>query len=403
MRETSIPATSTTVLAAAAHEMWTPAFVRLLVAGSTYGFAFSSFHLVPKVLSVEYGASASEIGGVAGVFGAASVVTSAVVGSCIDRVSRRRLFAASAFLLAATALGFAGMTELGPLTYLLRALQGVAFTMQMASFSTLVAELAPPSRLGEAVGLSGSSMLVMNAVAPAVDEPLARAAGWPVVFVLAAVAALVSAALVLEGSTGRPPPRPPARDRASTLRAVLARPATQAYSVVTLFTAIAFAAMFTFLQPAALAAGYRDVGPFFVAFASAACGVRVFAGRLPDRYGRKRVAVVALVPYSLSAAWVALAGPTSLLGIGAVFGLAHGVFFPSMNALAIGHTRPAERGRLLTIFAGAFNLGAWGGAAALGPVVERAGYSAVFGIGAVCAAAALVMLAFTPRPAFTSR
>jgi MFS family permease len=407
MRETSIPANLSPSLAVAgapaAHALWTPAFLRLLVAGSTYGFAFSSFHLMPKVLAVEYSASPSEIGWVAGVFGAASVVTSAIVGSCIDRVSRRRLFAGSAFLLAATSIGFATMTELGPFTYVLRALQGVAFTMQMASFSTLVAELAPPSRLGEAVGLAGSSMLVMNAVAPAVDEPLARAAGWPVVFVLAAVAALVSAALVLETSSDRRAAGVPAPAGPTTLRAVFARPLTRAYSLVTLLTAIAFAAMFTFLQPAALAAGYRDVGPFFIAFATAACGVRVFAGRLPDRYGRKRVAVAALVPYVLATAWVAVAGPTSLLGIGAVFGLAHGVFFPSMNALAIEHTRPSERGRLLTIFAGAFNLGAWGGAAALGPVVEKAGYGSVFGIGALSAAAALLLLASTPGPVRASQ
>lgn len=371
--------------------LWTPAFVRLLAAGAAYGFSFSSFHLMPKYLAVEYGASPSAIGWAAGVFGISSVVTSIVVGSFIDRVSRRRVFAASAFLLAATSIGFATMESMGPFTYLLRVLQGVAFTMQMAAYSTLVAELAPASRLGEAVGLAGSSMLVMNAVAPAIDEPLARAVGWPAAFLLAAVAALVSAALVLEtGSTRRV-----LRSGNGSLAAVLRRRTTQVYCGVTFLTAIAFATMFTFLQPAALAAGYRDVGGFFIAYAAAACAVRLFAGWMPDRYGRRRVAVAALVPYTLIVAYVAAAGPTSLLAIGTVFGFAHGVFFPALNALAIEHTRPTERGRLLTVFAGTFNLGAWGGAAALGPVIERSGYGAVFAIGAISALCALVVLART--------
>lgn len=372
-------------------ELWSAPFVRLLVAGTTYGFAFSSFHLMPKYLAVEFAATPTQIGWSAGVFGIASVVASLVLGACIDRVSRRRLFAASAFLLAASAAGFVAVDAMGPAVYLLRALQGVAFTMQMASFSTLVAELAPPSRLGEAVGMAGSSMLIMNAVAPAVDEPLSRAYGWDVAFALAAVAALASAALVLDGRGSRVL----ASTGPGTLRAVMARPVTIAYSTVTLLVAIAFSTLFTFLQPAALEAGLRDVGPFFVAYAGAACAVRVLCGWLPDRYGRRRVAIAALVPYVAVVAYVAVAGPLSLVLIGSVFGLAHGVLFPALNALAIECTAPAERGRLLTVFAGAFNLGAWGAAAALGPVVEAAGYGAAFWIGAASAAAALAVLVRT--------
>ena len=369
--------------------LWTPAFIRLLLAGSAYGFAFSSFHLMPKYLAVEFGASPSAIGWSAGVFGIASVATSIAVGACIDRVSRRHMFAASALLMAATSIGFALIGSMGWEVFVLRALQGIAFTMQMASFSTLVAELAPASRLGEAVGMAGSSMLVMNAIAPAVDEPLARAFGWPSAYVLAAVAALLSAVLVLETT----PRRRVMRSGSGSLLLVWRRSATRVYCGVTMLTAIAFATLFTFLQPAALEAGYRDVGTFFVAYATAACAVRLFFGWLPDRYGRRRVAVMALVPYALVVTYVAVAGPTSLVGIGGVFGFAHGVFFPALNALAIETTLVAERGRLMTIFAGTFNLGAWGGAAALGPVVEAAGYGPVFAIGAVSAVAALFVLA----------
>jgi len=369
--------------------LWTPAFTRLLVAGSAYGFAFSSFHLMPKYLAVEFGASPSAIGWSAGVFGLASVVTSIAVGTYIDRVSRRHLFAVSALLMAATAIGFALVDSMGPAVFVLRALQGVAFTMQMASFSTLVAELAPAARLSEAVGMAGGSMLIMNALAPAVDEPLARAFGWPAAYILAAIAALVSAALVLETASKRRV----VRSGNGSLLVVWRRPATRIYCAVTFLTAIAFATLFTFLQPAALEAGYRDVGSFFVAYATAACAVRLFFGWLPDRYGKRRVAVLALVPYALVVSYVAVAGPTSLVAIGGVFGFAHGVLFPALNALAIETTLVTERGRLMTVFAGTFNLGAWGGAAALGPVVEAAGYGPVFAIGAVSAFAALLLLA----------
>lgn len=374
-----------------AASLWTPEFVRLLAAGSAYGFAFSSFHLMPKYLAVEFAASPAEFGWSAGTFGIASVLTSLVVGAWIDRVSRRRMFAASAILFALTSLGFAAVDSMGAAVLILRAVQGVAFTMQMASFSTLVAELAPAARLGEAVGLAGSSMLIMNAVAPAIDEPLARAAGWPAAYLLAALAAGLALVLIME--TG--PRRRVLPGATGSFWAVWRRPTTRVYASVTFLTAIAFAAMFTFLQPAALESGYRDVGAFFVAYAVAACAVRLLCGWLPDRYGRRRVAVVALVPYTLVVGYVAVAGPTTLIGIGAVLGLAHGVFFPALNSLAIEYTRPSERGRLMTVFAGTFNFGAWGGAAGLGMIAERFGLSAVFSVGAACALAALVTLART--------
>ncbi|HYC53785.1 MAG TPA: MFS transporter [Candidatus Binatia bacterium] len=381
-------ASAATSHAAAREQLWTRPFALLLSAGSAFGFAFSSYHLLPKYMAVELGAGPAEIGWVAGIFGAASVVTTMAVGSCIDHVSRRALFMASAFLLAISSLAFMWVTEVGPLLYLLRIVQGVAFTMQMASYSTLIADMAPTSRLSEAVGLSGSSMLIMNAIAPAIDEPLAAAVGWPSVFALALVASLVAATLASSADGSKPVQE----GRRGTLLQVARRPHSQLYIGVVFLTAIAFAAMFTFLQPLALAEGYRDVSSFFVAYAAAAVGVRLFCGWLPDRFGRKRVALVAMVLYVLTLAYVAAAGATSLVGIGAVFGLAHGVFFPALNSLAIQFSLPSERGRLMTLFAGAFNLGAWGGAAGLGVVAEASGYGAVFSIGTGATTAALVLL-----------
>ena len=148
MRETTLSAqaipTATarlagpTASAACASGAWSAPFLRLLAAGSAYGFAFSSFHLLPKFLVEELSASPADIGWSSGVFGAASVLSTVVVGRCIDRVSRRAMFAVSAAALAVSAGAFPLVDAFGPLLLSLRMLQGAAFTMQMASFSTLV-------------------------------------------------------------------------------------------------------------------------------------------------------------------------------------------------------------------------------------------------------------------------
>ena len=70
-----------------------------------------------------------------------------------------------------------------------------------------------------------------------------------------------------------------------------------------------------------------------------------------------------------------------------VFGLAHGLIFPSLNAIAVTGVQAHERGRMMAIFIGSFNLGVWGGTTALGLLATFVGYELVFvataGIGAV--------------------
>ena len=62
---------------------------------------------------------------------------------------------------------------------------------------TLAADLAPPKKLGQAIGLCGAASIVANAVAPMIAEPIADNRGWGWVFLLAGGAALVTALLAL--------------------------------------------------------------------------------------------------------------------------------------------------------------------------------------------------------------
>jgi len=253
----------------------------------------------------------------------------------------------------------------------------------------LVADLAPRERLGQALGLSGASMLVMNAIAPAIAEPLATIAGWPVVFALAATAAVVSA--VLAATVAEPPAvAAPAR---GGLLAVLRRPFAMHYALVIALAGVAFGAVFTFQQPFALALGRSQVGGFFVAYASAAILVRVGFGHLPERVGPHRAALAALVLYALVV--VAMAGlrPWMIEPLGALFGLAHGVFYPTMNAIAFSAVGRDERGRIMAVFTGAFSFGMWAGATLLGVVAARYGYPTVFVVAASGVTVAVAVLA----------
>lgn len=369
--------------------------VLVLVVASTWGFAFSTFYLLPAFLGQELQAGPAEIGYVVGILGVSTVAFAVAAAGWIDALPRRRAMALGALAMGVAALGFTRVHALGHVLEALRVLQGISYALVVTSVGTSIAELVPHERLSQALGLSGASMLVMNALAPAVAEPLAAAVGWRPVFLLAALAALVSATLATRIGTPVTPfvrPTAPAGDdrvrRAGLLVLLRGRLARQ-YAIILTLSGAAFGTVFTFQQPYALALGRARVGGFFVAYAAAAIVVRVAFGHVPDRFGRHRVALGALLVYAGVVLAMAAMRPRLLEVFGAIFGLAHGVFYPAINAIAVTAAAPHERGRIVGVFTAAFSLGLWAGPTILGMVAARAGYPAAF----VAAAAGTVVAA----------
>lgn len=401
MRLVRVPKPTASAKAAkqAGPRLYTRDFLLSILAGNAYGYAFSSFILLPVFMVSQLGSGPTEIGYAAAAFGLSAVLATPFVASVVDRFARGRLLAAGALTLAATSVAFMAVTEYGSFLLVLRAVQGAAFALVLASMPTLIAEIAPEERLGEALGLSGASMLIMNAVAPALGEPLAKLYGWTPVFALAALTAVASAAVAL-----RLPQRATASaaaagaDEGQGLGFIVRMPVFAAYAQITFLGALAFGTVFTFLGPYMIAEGVGRVSDFFAAYAGAAVGIRLLAGHLPDRYGRRPVALAMMAVYAFVPPAVLLADTTArLLILGAIFGGAHGLMHPSINALAIASAEPWQRGRVMALFSGAFSAGAWGGGLAFGPIAESLGYGVVFVLGGFCCLAGLILLLRCPE------
>jgi MFS family permease len=330
---------------------------------------------------------------VVGILSVATVLATPLAGSLVDRFPRRYAIIAGGVLMAVAAAGFVGVRRLGWLLDVLRVVQGLSYALVVTAVGTLVADVVPRERLNHALGLSGASMLVMNAVAPAIAEPLATAAGWQAVFALAALAAATSALLA---SRIREPlwTRPAAVS--GGLRALLAQPIARHYAVVVALSGATFGTVFTFEPAYAVALGRTRVGGFFVAYAAAGILVRVVLGGAVSRLGSYRVARAALVLYALVVLALAAAGPAAFELLGALFGVAHGLFYPALNAIAVVAVRPHERGRMIAVFSGAFACGVSAGSSGLGWVAAQAGYPIVFAIAACGTLTAVAVLIGSP-------
>jgi MFS family permease len=368
-----------------------PSFWTVMTAQVAFGLGWSSYLILPKYLATELGADAEAIGYVSAMSGFAAVLTIPLVTSIIDRVGRRLPLQLGCALLIALSLTFLAVDRVGPLVYLLSGATGASFVLAFNASATLVTDAAPASRLGQAIGILGAANMSTNAIATLAAERIALSSGWPRVFELAAAMGVIALALTL---TIREAPRPRGSARSRHPQDVRARGSVVRVLAVSALAGAPFAAMFTFHQPYALALGAPQLAAFFIGFTASAMLVRIFFGTLGDRFGRRRLSVLAMLGYGVVALATAELQVEWLWAYGSAFGFAHGVLYPTLNALAVELAPPEARGRVITLFNGAFNAGYGVSTLGWGNIAARWGFPAVFWVAAVLSVGAAALLAF---------
>jgi len=346
-------------------KLFTPPFVRLLAMQAAYGFSFSMFFLLPKYLAT-VGEPPARIGFVMAGFGVACILTIPFLRAIVETLGRRGTLVAANLLLATAAALFGLFDRPGLLAIPLRASEGVTWTLMFSTALSLTAELAPPERLAQGIGLAGGASLIMNAFAPAIGEPLADRFGYRSVFFVASLAA-VGAAVLARRLPLSPMPRALPGNPAGDSRRLGAPPAGSRstasrraqFAIYAVFGAagLAFSSLFAFLAPFALDHGVHAVRTFFIGYTSAAITVRVFGGRLADRLGHRAVAATMLLLYGAVVASAGVLAPHHLVLLGLAFGTAHGAAYPALMALLVHGTPLERRPRAFGIANGAMSLG----------------------------------------------
>jgi MFS family permease len=371
--------------------LWNRRFVFLLIAQAGFGFAHSSFLMLPKFLATELDAGPDEIGLVVAASAISIVFFLVPAGAMVDRYGRKIFLVSGATLMAMTCAAHVYVEEIGAPLYALRALQSLAFAYAYAAGAALAIDAAPPSRIGQAIGLFGLCYVFMGAFAPAAVEAIVEVRGWDSAFSMSAFAAFFCAVLSLFINESPPAAAPGER---KGMLAVLRQPSMRSGIIVTGLLGVAFGCAFNFYQPFALSLGIDQLRDFFIANSIASAGVRLGIGPYVDRIGLRRVSLVSLALYSgviFAMIWLDSIG-LLLLGIG--MGTAHGLFFPSYSGLILQGSPSDERGRRLATIQGALNLGMGAGGIVLGFIAARFGYPAIFGLSSGALALAWIVILY---------
>lgn len=366
-------------------------FVALLGVQFLFGLSYSSFLLLPKFLRLTLNATATEIGQVSG---AATVVAALVApfsGFLGQRLSRRRILTFALIAEGLAAFGFCFAKDVGPFVFFLRALQGAAWVSVFNVTATWAADLVPGSRLAQAIGYLGSAMLVTNALAPGVAEPLAERFGYGVVFGGAGCVVFVAlgAVSLLQETSPRVAVSNAQHDAGD---AILRAPKVLASYYGSFLLGAGIGAMFTYVQPYALDKGATAVGEFFFGYVAAAIFVRLTLAKVADRVGPVNVAVFAFSIYAITVGATALLEPSWLTLCGVSLGTSHGLAYPALTAAGFAAVGPVLRSRFMGWYTFGFNFGFALTVLTLGPVVDAYGYPILFTtVGAFIASGALML------------
>lgn len=354
-----------------------PSFNFFVASLSNFFFftSLNAFSLLPLYIKT-LGGTESQIGWIMGSYSLTAILGQPVAGVLIDRFGRKRFLLVGSALGMLASIGFAFSTHLDARFVLFRILQGIGYSTFYIANLTLVSEMVPSSRRGEAVGLFGISGLITIALSPAIGEQVIHRAGYSTFFFAAAAAA---AACLLTSLAFRNLPLT-SRDAISSGFSFLIPSARILPPILlSMVFGLVSGAVFVFLPTYAMQTGLSRIGGFYIAYSVAAVGIRLTCGKLSDQWGRQRVILPALLLMASGAlGLVWLISPVGLLLIGTLTGMAHGLLFPALSAYTIDLAESEGRGRSLGAFSTAMLLGHALAAFTFGIVAEQFGYRAIY-------------------------
>jgi predicted MFS family arabinose efflux permease len=348
----------------------------LLTVQMLFGLSYSTFLLLPKFLRLELHATATQIGRVSGAATIVAAVVAPFIGALTRRLSRKGVLALALGAESLSALGFCWVDEVTPIMFVLRAFQGAAWVLLFNVTATWAADLVPEHKMAKAIGYIGSAMLITNAVAPGVAEPLAMRFGYKPTFALASL--LVGVAMFPLWRLRDPlvTAVPVSREQETT--SPLLAPRVLAVNYGSLLLGAGIGSMFTYIQPYAIELGARVVGVFFFGYVGAAIFVRTVLADLSDRAGPAKVAVASLVLYALTVGSSAFLQAEWLVVYGVGLGVSHGLAYPSLTAAGFSAVGKLLRTKFMSWYTAAFNLGFALTVLTLGPIVDAWGYPVLF-------------------------
>jgi MFS family permease len=325
-----------------------------------------------------------------GAFAMTAVLLRPWAGRISDSRGRKILIIFGGISVALTVVAYAFVDDLVPLV-ILRCITGIGEAAFYVGVASVINDLAPEARRGEALSYFSLALFGGLAVGPVIGETLLEASGFDAVWWA------IGASAAIAGVVGFfiPDTRPPGATDAGSHR-LIHRAAVKPGSILASHI-WALATFSSFVPLYALQLGLDGSKHLFVVNSAIIIAIRLFGARLPDILGPRRAGGAALVSTLAGMTVIGLwAEPAGLFAGTVIFSIGHSLAFPALMTLALRGAPPSERGAVVGTFTAFFD-GAFGvGAISAGAIADALGYRGAFmGAGVVALVGLVALLGFT--------
>lgn len=363
-------------------------FVLLSIAGFLFiGSLYILIPVLPLYMEQAAGATTTQVGLLVGCLTFASFLFRPLVGNRSDRYGRKPLMAIGALVFVVSSLLYIVTRSLVSLPFLLF-FHGTGIACFHTASLTFAGDISPVSHRGRAQAWFQSSFNLGIMLGPLLGEFLNNRFGYNAVFVSSSiVAGLCFATVVLISEK-----------RAEEIEWVSGSPSLGSkkrllvlVSVAIFAGTIPIGAFETFLPLFAEARDISDFAFFFTIFAGVLILLRLFAGSLPDRVGRRVTVLASLLTVSASMVTLSFTEGFGLLSVSAVvFGAGFAFLSPALSAILVDRVQGESLGGAFGFYTMAFEGGIAFGAVLLGPVITLLDYSWAFRVVGMLALAGAV-------------
>jgi MFS family permease len=358
----------------------TPRFALVVGSGLAYFLALGTvLPVVPQYVEDRLGGGDVSVGIAVGSLFVGAVLLRPYVGRLGDRLGRRVLIIFGAGVVAVSIALYGAVESLAFLVGA-RLLTGVGEAAFFVGAATMITDLAPPHRRGEAISYWSVAVYGGLAFGPVIGEAVLDGEGFGSTWIVASLLAVLSTVLaVCTREVARPEAAP-----AATSTGIINRAAIGPGSV--LFSGLIALAAFTAFVPLYVDdIGLHNADVVFLTYGGIVLAVRIFGARLPDALGGRVAGAAALAASAVGMTIMAVWGTTAGLLTGTVFfAIGASLLYPALLLLALGGAPESERGSVVGTFSSFFDLSQGLGSVVVGVMASATSYQGAFALGAGC-------------------
>ena len=371
--------------ASQSNRLWTVDFIlNLLTAHFMFAGYTAMLTVIPPYVLFRHGTE-WHLGIIVGAFGIVGLLIRPFGGQWIYAFGPKRVAVAGTAIVAIGSLCY--IFALSPWWLVpMRMLQGVGLALGPVATSTIVANLAPPTRRAEAMAYMGNAINASFLYAPFVASSIldyvgGNSTGFAYAFVFSGLAAAIGMISGMRISASRIDFEKPATPTAAADKPPLVAKAAIFPTLVFLTYTFTTAPINTFLPLLAAQQKLGNPGLFYTVFSSTSILAMWQAGPIADRYGRSTVIIPGLL--SVAVAMFVLNGAffqAMFLSAGFFAGLGFGLLQPGIQSLTVDRVPLRERSAGMATLQQAWDIGGSAGSFVVGPLATPIGIANVFGV-----------------------